>query len=157
MPPTGRPRTPTSQLKIRGTFRSDRRDVDGEPTAPVAIPKKPVFLKKEAAKEWKRITPILAQMKCISQADMALVAAYCFEWGLYVTLCKEIKTVGDMIETTINGHKISNPLVNIRNRAFKNMKEIATEFGLSPSARTRIKTEPGQPADNPFAQFLNAG
>jgi len=148
----GRPKTPTAQLKIHGTFRRDRR-YDDEPMPEVGIPERPKFLKGPARKEWDRITPILLEMRCITDADMAMIAAYCFEWGLYATLAKKVKYV-DLIVTTINGNEILNPLYNARNRALKNFKELASEFGLSPSSRTRIKatTEPGK--QNPFAALM---
>jgi P27 family predicted phage terminase small subunit len=149
----GRPRKPTVKLKIHGTFREDRRFVD-EPKPIVVIPDMPNHLKGEAAKEWKRIAPLLAGMKCLTEWDRSLLSAYCFEWGVYVALCNKIK-IKDLVITTINGNRIHNPLLSARNKALSNIKEIAAEFGLSPSSRTRLSIGEKQQEENPFMALLN--
>ena len=147
---TGRPRKPTVTLKLHGTYREDRR-YKSEPVPETAIPKKPTFLKGEAAKEWKRIAPLLSKSKCLTEWDRSLLAAYCFEWGIYVALCKSVKEYASI---TINGNVIQNPLLSARNRALKNFKGIAVEFGLSPSSRTRISTNPNEEEIDPFAELM---
>ncbi len=132
--------TPTTILKLHGTYRSDRRS-DSEPEPDLCIPDRPKWLTGDARKEWERITPILHQMRCISDADLTMVAAYCFEWGLYVRLCRKLKKISSLTDTTTNGNEILSPLYNVRNAALKNWRSIATEFGLSPSARSRINIE----------------
>ena len=45
-------------------------------------------------------------------------------------------------------------------RPFTDYKELAAEFGLSPSARTRIKASGEKPQENPFIEMVkdkNAG
>ena len=148
----GRPRKPTAQLKIHGTYRKDRR-YSAEPIPVVNIPSMPKYLKGEAATEWKRIAPLLAKMKCLTEWDRSLLAAYCFEWGVYVELCKKVK-IKDLVITTINGNKIHNPLLSARNKALSNLKEIATEFGLSPSSRTRLAVDEKE-EENAFMALLN--
>ena len=149
----GRPKKPTAKLKIHGTYRSDRR-YDSEPKPDVYVPERPKWLVGDAKKEWYRITPILAKMKCISEADLAMLAAYCFEWGLYVALARKVK-VENLTTVTDKGNEMLSPLLNARNRALKNFKEIATEFGLSPSSRTRVATNPSEEPDNPFVAMFN--
>jgi len=136
---------------LQGTFQPCRRYKD-EPTPRVDIPDKPTFLKGEAAKEWNRITPLLAAQKCLTEWDRSLIAAYCFEWGVYVQLCKTVK-IEDISLETILGNRMANPLFNARNKALKNMKEIATEFGLTPSSRTRLSVSEAE-KENPFEKLL---
>lgn len=147
----GRPRKPTTLLKVHGTFRKDRRSVD-EPIPPATVPIMPKHLRGEAATEWKRIAPLLARMKCLTEWDRSLLAAYCFEWGVYVELCKKVK-IKDLVITTINGNKIHNPLLSARNKALTNLKELATEFGLSPASRSRLSVGEEE-EQNPFLAFL---
>ncbi|MBN1807196.1 MAG: phage terminase small subunit P27 family [Sedimentisphaerales bacterium] len=148
----GRSRKPTKRLKLHGTYREDRRYVD-EPTPEVGIPRRPKFLTGEARKEWERIAPLLAKMKCLTEWDRSLLTAYCFEWGLYVQLCRKVK-FKDLTMDTINSNKIQNPLLTARNRALKNFKEIATEFGLTPSSRTRLSVSKADD-ENPFRAFMD--
>jgi len=56
-----------------------------------------------------------------------------------------------MIKTT-NGNAIQNPLVGMANRAMADMVRYATEFGMTPSSRSRIagNTDPNQ---GDFAEF----
>jgi len=151
----GRPKKPTTLLKIHGTYRKDRRFVD-EPMPPVTVPIMPKHLRGEAATEWRRIAPLLAKMKCLTEWDRSLLSAYCFEWGVYVELCKKVK-VKDLVITTINGNKIHNPLLSARNKALTNLKELATEFGLSPSSRSRLSLGGEEEEQNPFLAFLKRG
>jgi P27 family predicted phage terminase small subunit len=147
----GRPKKPTEMLKLSGTFRKDRRHAD-EPTPDIAIPDMPTFLKGEARKEWLRIAPLLASRQCLTEWDRSMLAAYCFEWGQYVKLCQEINKSG-YTETTSNGNIIQNPLVGAKNKSLKNCKEIALEFGLTPSSRTRLSISQVE-ADNPFKRLM---
>lgn len=148
----GRPRKPTANLKLTGNYRGDRRHAD-EPTPDVRIPERPKFLTGEGKKEWERIAPLLADKKCLTDWDRAMLTAYCKEWADYVYLSRKVKPK-DYLVQTINGNLIQNPLIAVRNRALKNCKEIAAEFGLSPSSRTRLSIGDSQP-DNPFAALLN--
>jgi P27 family predicted phage terminase small subunit len=116
----------------------------------------PKHLRGEAATEWRRIAPLLAKMKCLTEWDRSLLSAYCFEWGVYVELCKKVK-VKDLVITTINGNKIHNPLFSARNKALTNLKELATEFGLSPSSRSRLSLGGEEEEQNPFLAFLKQG
>jgi len=63
-------------------------------------------------------------------------------------------TGGLMIKTS-NGNAIQNPLVGIANKAMADMVRYAAEFGMTPSARSRIRGEEasGQTAD-PAAKYF---
>jgi P27 family predicted phage terminase small subunit len=78
---------------------------------------------------------------------------------VYVALCNKVK-IKDLVITTINGNRIHNPLLSARNKALSNIKEIAAEFGLSPSSRTRLSVGEKEET-NPFLALLkrsrNAG
>lgn len=62
-------------------------------------------------------------------------------------------TGGLMIKTT-GGNAIRNPLVGTANKAAADMVRYAAEFGMTPSARTRIQAEPPQPEADPSAQYF---
>jgi P27 family predicted phage terminase small subunit len=62
-------------------------------------------------------------------------------------------TGGLMIRTT-NGNAVQNPLIGVANKAMADMVRYAAEFGMTPSARSRIQgsePEAGQPQG--FAEF----
>jgi len=139
-------------LKLHGTYRDDRR-YDDEPAPVVKVPQMPNFLKGMARKEWQRVAPLLAAKKCLTEWDRSMLAAYCFEWGVYESLCKKLKGPGDYVAITTNGNEIMSPMLAARNKALKNFKELAAEFGLSPASRTRIKTSDSEES-NPFQELL---
>jgi P27 family predicted phage terminase small subunit len=138
---SGRPKKPTAALKLAGTFRKDRRNND-EPMPDLAIPDMPKFLKGEARREWMRITPLLAKKKCLTEWDRSMLAMYCQEWGKYVRLNKEFDSDVGMI----NMMRESTTLL-------KNIKTIATEFGMTPSSRTNLSMGKVD-TNNPFEALM---
>ena len=69
-------------------------------------------------------------------------------------LAEADKATGGLLIKTSNGNAIQNPLVGIANKAAADMVRYAAEFGMTPSARSRIKAEgqtPGDEADQFFA------
>ena len=137
----GRPKKPTAQLKLAGTFRKDRRN-DDEPMPDLVIPDMPKFLKGESRREWLRIAPLLAKRKCLTEWDRSLLAIYCQEWGKYVMIQKTFNTeVG-----IVNMLRESTTLL-------KNIKTIAIEFGMSPSSRAGLSMGKAD-TNNPFEALM---
>jgi P27 family predicted phage terminase small subunit len=63
-------------------------------------------------------------------------------------------TSGLLIKTA-NGTAIQNPLVGIANKAMADMMRYAAEFGMSPSARSRIEATPPIGSDrDPAAKYF---
>jgi len=63
-------------------------------------------------------------------------------------------TGGLMIKTT-NGNAIQNPLVGTANKAAADMVRYAAEFGMTPSARSRITAAPpGDQEADPTAKYF---
>jgi P27 family predicted phage terminase small subunit len=182
MPDRGRPRLATNQKKLSGTLRKDRSFTD-EPVPDVCIPKKPVFLKGPAAKEWDEVTQLLADQKLISLLDKAACAGYCYNYGeiekltkaiakqkrttekLRRAFLKKIKEEGgdetdvatysaEFLVIGAKGSTIINPLKKALSSAFKLMNEFGREFGLSPVARTRISTGKSE-ANDEWQEFDN--
>src|SRR3990167_682586 len=120
----------------------------------VEIPDCPAHLDGEARAEWERIAPHLQSLGLISQIDRAALAAYCDAWGEYVWAATRIaalngadrkeKRVADItgergrIWDTPSGYKQISVLQQIRNRALEMLTKFLAEFGMSPSARSRV-------------------
>ena len=152
----GRKPKPTSRLKLHGTFRTDRR-YKSEPVPDVVIPQRPRFLKGEAKKEWNRLASKLAKQRCLTDWDRAVFATYCQHWAEFVDITRKLSKEKEERYTvkTVGNNDVLNPLLSARNRAFQNMLKAAVEFGLSPSSRTRIATNPEQERRDPFAALMN--
>jgi P27 family predicted phage terminase small subunit len=155
----GRKPKPTGLKVIAGTDRADRRN-ENEPKFAPDIPSAPPFLSKEAAAEWDRVCGQLYAQGVLSQVDRAALGAYCQAYGRWeqaeAALARMAErdnvTKGLMIKTT-NGNAVQNPLVGTANKAMADMMRYAAEFGMTPSARSRIAASAPDDGD-PFA-FLS--
>lgn len=113
------------------------------------VPQPPAELSSDARNEWRRVARQLHQAGLLAGLDRAALAAYCqayarwraAERALAVMAEKDPVTAGLLIKTS-NGNAIQNPLVGIANKAAAAMVRFAAEFGMTPSARSRIEVAP---------------
>jgi len=156
----GRKAKPTALHVIAGTDRPDRNS-PAEVKASVGLPMKPPFLSPEAQQEWTRVSQQLLDMGVLALIDRAALAAYCQAYGrweqaetaLAKMAARDPVTRGMMIKTT-SGNAIQNPLVGSANKAMADMMRYAAEFGMTPSARTRIQTGNGGTNDDPASGYF---
>ena len=143
----GRKPTPTGLKLVTGTDRAARANPD-EPQPEPACPKPPDHLGKEARAEWGRVCAHLCALGILSEIDRAALGAYCQAYSRWVQAEtaldrmaeRDAVTHGLMIRTQ-GGNAIQNPLVGTANKAMADMMRYAAEFGMTPSARSRIRTE----------------
>lgn len=111
---------------------------------PVEIPDAPQHLKGEARAEWDRITPELLRLGLIAKVDRAALMVYCQAYALYVRAQEKIDELGEiaLIQSTTNGYEQIGPWMQLSNRAADQMKSFLSEFGMTPSARTRVNVTP---------------
>jgi len=122
-----------------------------EARAILALPAVPAHLTDDAKVEWGRVSDELYKIGLLSGIDRAALAAYCQAYGRWVAAERAIATMaagdtltaGLLIKTT-NGNAIQNPLVGTANKAMADMVRYAAEFGMTPSARSRINATPAQ-------------
>lgn len=126
------------------TGNPGRRPVNSQEARPeVVVPEPPSILKKDALAEWKRITPLLADVGLITKLDRAIVASYCVAWGRWVECEQKIRRQG-MVVKSPSGYPIYSPYFTAANKALAQVRQLAEQIGLSASARSRIKA--GEPA-----------
>ena len=145
----GRKPTPTKLKLLKGTAQKCRMNKD-EPQPEVGIPSPPNHLSKDAFVEWGRVTHQLYQLGLLSDIDRSALAAYCQIYGRWVDAETQLAGTG-LVITTSNGNIIQNPLVGIANKALELMHKFLTEFGMTPSSRTRVSTTKQQPKKTGFA------
>ena len=147
--PPGRKPTPTHLKLLRGNPGKRPLNHD-EPTPKTAIPKCPQHLDETARKEWTRISKHLAALGLVSEIDRAALAAFCVAWSRWVEAEEKLKTHGILVKSkSPNGFPIPSPFLAIANKAMKQMVDLATEFGMTPSSRTRTRTQ-RDPGDDEF-------
>lgn len=137
---------------------------------PIEIPEAPAHIDAAAKKEWKRITVELEKLGLIAKIDRAALGIYCQAYSRWEHAEKEIKKLGNkgLIESTPSGYKQVSVWLQISNRAIEQMHKMMGEFGMTPSARSRVtinpqadlfgsKDEPaGSPKPNPSGQYFKS-
>jgi P27 family predicted phage terminase small subunit len=147
----GRKPLPSNVVRLRGN-PGKRRLNHAEPRPAPRVPMCPACLGDEARKEWKRLTRELAGLGLLTGLDRGLLAAYCQAHALWVEAVSSIERYGTMIKSP-NGFPMQSPYVAVANKQVEIMVRIASELGMTPSSRTRIRVGESTPAD-PFETFL---
>ena len=143
---------PTKLKVVRGTLRRGRANAH-EPALPVEIPRCPAHLSAEAKREWKRISRDLAGYGLLTRIDRAALALYCEAWGRWVEAERALRTYGVMIKAP-SGFPMQSPYLAIANRAMEQIRALLTEFGMSPSSRTRVHATPPPTEEDPLAKLM---
>lgn len=127
-----------------------------------AMPIPPAHLSEEARAEWEMVSAELFRAGLLSGIDRAVLAAYCQAYGRWVQaeraiaeMAKRDQLTGGLMIKTTNGNAIQNPLVGTANKAAGDMVRFAVEFGMSPSARSRISAAPPSEEDaDPARKYI---
>lgn len=153
--------TPTHLRLVKGN--PGRRPLPKKEAKPqFELPMPPPELSDDAKVEWGRVSGELYRCGLLSRIDRAALAAYCQAYGRWMQAERAIArmaasdpiTSGLMIKTS-NGNVIQNPLVGTANKAMNDMMRVAAEFGMTPSARSRIETNaPAERDKDPAAEFF---
>ena len=134
---------PSKIKKLRGTYRKDRV-VPAEPQPAAIPPNPPRWLSRYARSEWRYIVLKLEELGLAAKIDRAELAAYCEAYANFREATEQLKTAPRVVKT-YNGNYVQSPWVSIQNKAAEAMHRYAQQFGMSPSARTRINV--AQPED----------
>lgn len=154
--PRGRKPKPSHLKEVEGN-PGKRPLNENEPRPRPVAPACPRWLPPEAKKEWKRVAPILKRLGLLTEIDGDALMAYCwavhrFKHAARMLLPGEDGKYKDIV-TTPNGHYQANPYVTMANQALKEMRAFQTEFGMTPSSRSRI-TLPGLEEDDEMEALL---
>lgn len=114
------------------------------------------LIDKDARDEWKRITAILADMDIIGDLDRYALISYANSWSLYKKATLELSQQPLLIETEKGS--VKNPLVNIQNTFFDQMRAAAAKAGLSVDTRLKhsalaVQNEPQSELTARFGDF----
>ena len=108
-----------------------------EPNPGRDMPQCPDWLLDDAKDEWNRLADKMNQMGILSEVDQAAFAAYCQAWARWKEAQEQIEINGSVFVTE-KGYQQQSPWVGIANTSQKLMMQAASEFGLTPSSRSRI-------------------
>lgn len=110
---------------MKGTKPQLRADSNGMGEIVAA----PVWLSKEARKEWDRVLPILTERRILTVADLGGLENYCICIGRVRDTEAAIQTEADT--------EIMLKLIRVQDKAMASARLLAAELGLTPVSRSR--------------------
>ncbi len=151
----GRKPKPTAIKVLEGN--PGKRPVNSAEPKPISkAPKCPIWLEAEAKKEWRRVAKQLEQLGVLTEVDMAAFAGYCQAYARWKEAEEFISKHGTIVKTP-SGYWQQVPQVSISQTYLKIMSKFCEQFGLTPSARTRIVVDNTCEEDDPMELMLVAG
>jgi P27 family predicted phage terminase small subunit len=109
----------------------------------------PAELSPGAKKEWRRIVGLLSESRVLSNLDSAALAIYASSYDVYRQAEKHITANGSVCLGT-TGTPMKNPYLTVQKECWERIRPLLAEFGLTPSARARLKFEPAEADDGEF-------
>ena len=135
--------TPTAILKLRGSTLVSKRRRKNEAQGPAGAPDRPDWLDDEARKMWDHLLPMLDGMGVLTRVDGNSLARYCRLWSRWRKAEAFIDEKGDMFPLRSDNGKVKCfqqwPQVAIAHKLATQLTRLEQEFGMTPSARSRIQ------------------
>jgi P27 family predicted phage terminase small subunit len=126
-----------------------------QPEVPPEVPNAPSFLTGHAADEWYRVAEELHNLALLTRVDIQPLAAYCQAYAIWRTAVETLAEVAardpamhGLLSKSAAGTPLQSPLVMTIRHAANDMVRYASEFGLTPSARSRISSGVGESQPN---------
>ena len=132
----GRKPKPTA-IKVLEGNPGKRQLNKSEPQPEKKAPTCPSWLTEDAKKEWKRLSKNLENLGMLTELDMAAFAGYCQAYARWKEAEEFIEKHGTIVKTP-TGYWQQVPQVSIAQTNLKIMLKFCSEFGLTPSSRSRI-------------------
>lgn len=151
----GRKPLPTNLKLVKGTARPHRLNKN-EPMPSVVAPDPPSHLDERARAKFVDMAEMLVRYGVMTEMDSGALARYAVIWCRWVDAEVEIKRRGPIVKTEA-GNIIQNPFLCVANKCMAQMAQIESEFGMTPSSRTRIRTADQADRADPFEEYLNRG
>jgi P27 family predicted phage terminase small subunit len=142
----GRKPKPTNLRVLQGN-PGKRPLKTNEPKPRPVPPVMPAHLKGLAKEEWERVVPILERLGILTEVDGAALAGYCQSFARWVQCEKRLTSKG-LTFTTPSGYVQQRPEVSMAQKYLQLVKSFCTEFGLTPSSRSRIELPDGDGDDD---------
>jgi len=147
----GRKPKPT-RLKIIQGNPGKRPLNKNEPQPERRLMRAPSHLSEEAKKEWRYMAAKLFKMGLLTELDRPALAAYCQAYGRWVNAEKVLNEKGPLYKTD-TGTIRQSPMLWVANKALEQMYKFLTEFGMSPSSRSRVQVVGKKDNKNEFARL----
>ncbi len=152
--PGGRPAKPRA-LKILEGNPGKRALPKNEPLPDEATGEIPAWLKGRGRRAWKWLAPMLTRLKLLTEADEDALALLADAYAEYIECRAVVRKEGRTyeLETKFGSMIRPRPEVGMAADAWRRVHRMLTEFGLTPSSRSRIQI-PAEAPEDEFTAFL---
>ena len=116
-----------------------------------SIPECPAHLDDIAVAEWKRMSPILYNLGLLTDIDATAFASYCQLYSRWVKIERKLSK-----EKLVNSKGKQNPLISASKQTLQLLRGYITEFGMTPSARSRMAIASEKNMNDPMEKLLNS-
>jgi P27 family predicted phage terminase small subunit len=139
MAKAGRRPKPTALRILEGTAKSKTKR---EPSAPVGVPPMPERLKVDAValEKWNELAGILSRMGVLTTGDGEALATLCEVHSAEQSCLLQLRAGGAVMHTDLGGVK-PNPAGPMYRSLVAMKASLLSEFGLTPSSRTKLATQ----------------
>lgn len=141
-----------TQLRVLEGNPSHRPLPKGEVKPPAVMPPVPEWLDADGRKEWRRVAPQLHKLGLLTEIDGHALGRYCLAMASLLKAQAVLEAKGFTVSTP-SGYKQQRPEVAIVRNMLLITRAYAIEFGMTPSARTRIHM-PEEGADDDVDDLL---
>jgi P27 family predicted phage terminase small subunit len=151
----------STRVKKREGNRGHRKLNEKEPKAPAGEPKMPLFVKKNviARATWHNLVPLLLDMKvlnkahglalgglCVAVSQLAMAEAALAKYGLINARTLDKETGFAVLSIS--------PAQRIKSDALRHIRAGCMQFGLDPSAASRLHVDFGESAQDAADDFF---
>ena len=142
----GPPPQPTTLRLLRGN--PGKRHINTrEPKPPLATPSCPRWLSPEAKKIWRETIPVLRDMRILTRGDRDALSVYCQTFARWRAAEEFLQKHGEVYPLRDERGNVrcmqQLPQVAIARSLLQVVQSYQQEFGMTPSARTRVHEIPG--------------
>jgi len=153
----GPPPQPTSLRVLRGN--PGKRSLNGrEPRLELRTPSCPRWLGPEAKKAWHQTVPVLCRMRILTRVDRDALTAYCQTYARWVAAEMFLDKHGEVYPLRDEKGNVrcmqQFPQVAIARGLLQVLRCYQQEFGMTPSARSRVHVIPDLPQDPESERFF---
>ena len=126
---------------MRGSWRSKRNPSEPQPER--GRPRCPNWLDAGAKAAWKHLVPQLDRMGVLTKLDRNALARYCQLWSRWLRAEEFLRDQGDTHLVKDAAGQVKGvrayPQVRIANQLAEQLLRLEAQFGMTPSARSRIE------------------
>jgi P27 family predicted phage terminase small subunit len=152
----GRKPNPTHLKLVKGN--PGKRPInESEPKPRRERPSAPAHVSDKARETWGYVTAMLDSMGVLTKADVVALEMLCEAYADYLSARAELKAFGKNYYETVNQtggvmHR-AHPAVAVMQDADRRIKAWLAEFGMTPSARSRVKAD-GEQDEDPAEKYF---